>query len=410
MPGSQQLIRSKLAARLLARKTLFVIYVVAALFAAGSKLLVRTPLDSGHLYPPLQNYAIFRDSWVHFIHHQDLYARYIQEYGSYYRYSPAFSLLIAPLAVLPYALGATIWTLLNALALFFAVWAVPGVRDTSKGYALWFALIPLIVSMQNAQSNALMAALMLAGWIAHERGRPVTGALAITSSVFIKLFGGLAALPCLLAAKRGKFIGATIGWGVLFTLLPLVVVSPSWLIFLYQSWRTNLQQDQASWSFGLDLPGLMRSLFHLPDANRYVVPIGLAILIAVLLLRRRAWHDRAFRLLALASVLVWVIIFNFRAESPSMIIAVTGVAIWYFFDPARQANESSALWTGPRDLSAWLNLLLLIGVFLFTEMATTDAVPRAARRHLNFYSEVDPVILVWFKMQYDLLRFRTGPQ
>src|SRR5262249_26068032 len=109
----------------------------------------------------------------------------------------------------------------------------------------------------------------------------------------------------------------------------------------------------------------------------------------VLAIRFDAAGDFRFRLLVIASALIWVVIFNHMAESPTMVIAMAGVAMWYYFQPANPAN-----------------LFLLVITFFLTCLSPTDVVPRAVRRHLLIgYVQVAPLIVVWMKIQVDLLRF-----
>src|SRR4029077_20890780 len=89
-------------------------------------------------YAPLQDVAIFSNSFFHLIHHQDLYARFDAEQWDLYRYSPTFALLFAPFALLPYGLGAVLWNLLNALALLWAIRSLPIGLDRTKMLVLGF--------------------------------------------------------------------------------------------------------------------------------------------------------------------------------------------------------------------------------------------------------------------------------
>ena len=82
--------------------------------------------------------------------------------------------------------------------------------------------------------------------------------------------------------------------------------------------------------------GFLKSWLHLTPPSNYVVAAGAVILIATSLLNRHS------RILVMASVLIFVTIFNYAAESPSYVIAVSGVALWYFSQP-RTAVNSSAL-------------------------------------------------------------------
>ena len=70
--------------------------------------------------------------------------------------------------------------------------------------ALWFMFLAMLNSVANAQSNALVAALMIFAWSAHEREKPDAPALLIVLATFIKLFGIFALLPCLLRKPPPK--------------------------------------------------------------------------------------------------------------------------------------------------------------------------------------------------------------
>src|SRR3989454_11788373 len=52
---------------------------------------------------------------------RDLYAAHPEQHFDFYKYSPTFALLFAPLAYLPFALAFLCWSLLNALLLWYAL-------------------------------------------------------------------------------------------------------------------------------------------------------------------------------------------------------------------------------------------------------------------------------------------------
>jgi hypothetical protein len=382
---------------LLARNTLLAVYVGTAVLGTILKLMLGSFEFHGLHYLPLQNWAIFRGAFVHLIHGQDLYASFPLDAWDFYKYSPTFALLIGPLAVLPYGLGAVLWNLVNALALFFAVWSIPSVGNRKKAFVLWFVLLRLLGNIQNAQSNGLMAALMVGGWAAHERGNSLRSSLCLVLSIFTKLFGGLAMLPCLLARGRAKLVAYSAMWSALMVAAPLAVVSPKRLAMLYRSWYGRLQSDKAT-HLGLSLMGVLKEWFHLSIPSHYVMLVGAVVLVAVVAIRMDVRENFQFRLLVLSSVLLWVIVFNHMAESPAMIIGVTGVAIWYYFQRRSVPN-----------------LILLLLTFALTCLAPTDVVRRelSQRMHVG-YLEAAPCIVVWLKVQYDLLRFdprrQTDPE
>jgi hypothetical protein len=373
--------------RLLDPRLVLAVYCLAAVVATLVKLAPGPFEQNGFHYDPLQNFAIFRNSFFHLIHHQDLYARFQAEQWDLYRYSPTFALLFAPVALLPYGLGAVLWNVLNAAALYWAVRGLVSGADRTKMLVLWFAFLSMLNAISNAQSNALMAGLMIGAWNAQERKNPAVASFLVVLSVFVKLFGVFALIPCLLSGGRRRLLAYAAGWGVVMAALPLVAVRPAELVALYQGWYATVRAFSEA-RLGLSVMGFLRAWLHLEIPQNYVVLAGAIIMTGVAL--RGAMREVRFRLLVMASVLIFVTIFNYAAESPTFVLAVTGCALWYFFQARTTAN-----------------LVLLILVFLFTCLSSTDLVPRALRREYleTYVIKAIPCILVWIKLQYDLLRF-----
>ena len=243
--------------------------------------------------------------------------------------------------------------------------------------ALWFMFLAMLNSVANAQSNALVAALMIFAWSAHERDKPDAPALLIVLATFIKLFGIFALLPCLLGRRRRRnLLVFTTAWAAVFALAPLFVVTFNELGLLYRNWYATLVTfNQAR--LGISVMGFLKSWLHLAPPSNYVVAAGAVILIATSLLNRHS------RILVMASVLIFVTIFNYAAESPSYVIAVAGVALWYFSQPRTTVN-----------------LALLAATFLFTMLASTDLIPRALRTEFlePYVIKALPCLAVWLKI------------
>jgi len=119
------------------------------------------------------------------------------------------------------------------------------------------------------------------------------------------------------------------------------------------------------------------------------------VLFCLPLLKVRSYGQYPFRIMLLASVLVWVIIFNHRAESATFVIAVTGVAIWYFIQTPKPEN-----------------LVLLLLTLVFSILSPTDLFPPYVRNEFfnPYVVKAVPCILVWAKITYDLLAGRIEPR
>src|ERR1051325_8862154 len=71
------------------------------------------------------NFIIFKNSFLHLIHNQDLYKPYPQEYGDIFLYTPAFALFMAPFAYLPHLTGVVLWCCLNCFWIYLAITMIP---------------------------------------------------------------------------------------------------------------------------------------------------------------------------------------------------------------------------------------------------------------------------------------------
>ncbi|HEU4585059.1 MAG TPA: glycosyltransferase family 87 protein [Gemmatimonadaceae bacterium] len=295
------------------------IIIAYALIAASMAL------QRGVLGPHHHTYTDFRDSFYHLIRHQDLYAHYAAQGPDLFKYSPAFALLFAPFALPPYALGLLFWNLCNVFALYFALRALLPRREAGLGGLL---LIPeVLAATQASQSDTLVAALIILAFAMTERDRPLGAAAAIATGTAIKLFP-LAALGFALFQPRPwRTLLLTLATIAALAILPLLVLSPHELVAQYQAWVHLMRVDTLA--RGQSVMGLLATAIPGAWPNWPVQLLGTLLFLAPLALRRDRWREPRFRLLFLASLLVYAVIFNHRAERSSFVIAVAGIVIWY---------------------------------------------------------------------------------
>ena len=334
------------------------------------------------------NYLIFKSSFPDLLDGRDLYIVHAGQHYDIYKYSPAFALFCGVFAWTPDWLGLIGWNLLNALVLFSAIRAIRLLNERQKAFVLLFAAIELLTNLQNSQSNGLMAGLMIWAYNGFEDGRVGRAALFVVLAAFIKPFGLVAAALFLLYPRRIRFGLVLAGWSALLAVVPIVVTSPGVLWLQYESWLALLRADQAR-CLGLSVAGGMQAWFGLAPDKSLIVVVG-AALFCLAYLNRKAWSEPGFRLLLLASALIWVIIFNHMAESPTFIIAVSGVGLWYV---SQERNT--------------VNLVLLLSVFVLTCLSPTELFPAAVRSGfmVPWRLKVLPCILVWVKILYDQLAY-----
>ena len=371
----------------------FVVYVLLSLVAPIQGILLGMHLShDGVMITNYNNFMIFKQSFFHLIENKDLYITYPEEYWDLYKYSPAFSLLFAPLALLPEYAGVIIWDMLNAMVLFFAIKKLPNINEKHKIIMLFILTVETMTSMQNEQSNALIAGLFIFAFVFMEKRNYFVASLFIVLTIYIKLFGFVAFSLFLFYPKRIKFIAYSSFWMVLFALVPLVVVSPDQLKFLYQSWGHMLTNDH-SISYGLSVLGWLHTWFDLA-INKNILLLGGIIIFMIPFVKIKNYKDYTFRVMILASILIWVVIFNHKAESPTFILAMSGVVLWFFAQKRKMGDK-----------------ILLALAIVFTSLSVTDIFPQFIRFDFfkPFVIKVVPCIIIWGKLIYDLLIYKQSP-
>ena len=381
------------------RRVLLALYLLAALGDAVGKALASSaevhralsnvhPGAAARVAParhPRGNFEIFRAASRHLVEGKDLYAQYPEALQDQFKYSPAFAVLFAPFAWLPSPLALFLWNALNALVLFVAVERLLPRRAALT--ALAFLLPEVLRAMQNAQSNALVAGLIILAYTAFERRRVWQAALAVAIGAAVKIFPLAAltfALPRRLAIRTGL---ATVvsGAGLLF--LPLLVTPPVTLIAQYRSWHAIETLDTGQRWFSV--MELVHRVTLAGWPNWPIQALGTLALVFPLAARPERWKEARFRLLYLCSLLMYVVLFNHQAERASFVIAFTGMAIWFAVEPRER----------------WRTVLFGVAFVAMPLMSTLIPVPAALKSSAAMVYRLSlPTLLIWIAVQRELWR------
>jgi len=364
-------------------RVLLTLYIALAIFTGLQQYIKTQQVDER--YSRYNNYIIFKESHVHLIDGKDLYCEYADEHWDLFKYTPTFAMFFGVLSYLPDVAGLIIWNLINVLFLFFSIRLLPDLNDRSRAFILLYIIIELATSLQNLQSNALITGLIIMGFALLEKRRYRLATLLIISTAFIKVFGLLAIILYLFYPKKARLIAYSISWGLLLLILPAIFTGFSGLLQQYKEWIGLLLVDQDYYT-GYSIFVWLSSWFGLEAPRMIILFIGFFLCTAPML-RYKAYQNYRFRLMALASVLLWIVIFNHMAESPTFIIAVTGVAIWFV---SRRVDA--------------IGMILIILVFLFTCLSLTDLVPRDIQKSIviPYVLKVVPCIFVWLLLVLEM--------
>jgi hypothetical protein len=327
------------------------------------------------------NFRIFRAATRHLFAGLDLYAAYPAEQFDFYKYSPTFALLFAPFAYIPFAPAMLVWNALNAGTLYVALGLVLPRSAATVARAIVF--LDMLGSLQNVQSNALVAALIVLTFAAYERHHTALGSLAAITGTFIKLFPLAGVSFAIFHPRKPRVAIAVVALVAVFAALPLIVTSPTRLLAQYASWRAIEATDALQ--RGFTVMEMIELLAGGGFPNWPIQLAGILILLAPVVVQRWRWHDWDLRRLYLCSVLVFCVIFNHNAESPTFVIGVAGAAIWF----ATVQRPSRWEWA------------LLAFVVVFTILASSDAMPRAIQRDFfdRYRFKTVPLIVLWIELQ-----------
>jgi hypothetical protein len=369
-------------------KFISILFLALVIFATlQSYLLTKShPAPGEWPYTYYNNYVIFKQSFFHLIHKQDLYATYPNEYWDPYKYSPTFALFFAGLSILPDSIGLFLWNFLNTFVLFVAIYKLPKIDIKYKSLMLLTVCIENLTAMQNSQSNALIVGLLILAFCMLEKENYLLATLFISITIFTKLFGIFACILFIFYSKKTRLVLYMLGWCILFSTIPALFIGFNQLVFLYKSWFTVLANDHSA-NYGYSILGWLQTWFKLEPNKLLTLATGF-ILLLLPLLKTKKYTDYSFRLTLLASILIWIVIFNHRAESPTFIIALAGVVIWFYHQTPKKENT-----------------ILLILAIIFTCLSPTDLFPKYIRQNfLEVYViKAVPCILIWLKISYDLL-------
>lgn len=330
---------------------------------------------------------IFKQAHVHLVNDQDLYVYYQHEHDDLYKYTPTFAVFFGLFAALPDTIGLFAWNFLNVLLLNVGVYLLPKLSLKQKGFLLLLVTIELVTSIQNEQSNGLMVGLLLCAFGLLEKGKYQWATFLIVFSIYIKLFSIVGVILFLFYPKKLKLTAYSVLWLILFFMEPLLYISVDQYAFLWKSYGNMLANDHSN-SLGFSVMGILNSWFSLDPSKLGLVSVG-GILLLLPFLKFKSYGDQRFRMLALAFVLIWTVIFNHKAESPTFIISMVGIAIWFMI-----SNKNK------------FSIGVLIFAFIFTSLCSTDLFPPSIRENFIKPYAIKSVgsVLVWCLIFIEMMR------
>jgi len=370
-------------------RTLFGLWTLLAVVAGLTKM-------APHRH---NNFLIFRGVFWHTIQKLSLYDFYPTEYNDHNHYGPIFSLVIAPFAVVPDAIGLLLWLVVLALGMYYAVRRLP-LEEGRQIFLYWFCAHELLTALQMQQFNIAIAAIIIGSFAAIEKGREVTAAFLIVLGTFVKLYGVVGLAFFFFVKRKPRFILALIGWSVVCFVAPMLISSPEYVVGQYVEWYERLAAKNGENTFSLmqniSLLGMIRKASGSASYSDLLVILPGLALFGLPYLRFGQYRHLAFRYAILSSVLLFVVLFSTGSESSTYIIPFAGIALWYT--------------TSPWKRSGW-DVALLVFAFVLSSLSPSDLFPRGLREAyvLPYALKALPPTLIWLRLSYELLTRDYAP-
>jgi hypothetical protein len=340
------------------------------------------------------NFLIFKYTFFSLIDQKNLFLPQPENFQHYNLYGPIFSVLIAPFAVLPNWLGHTLWTFFNSFILLYAIRKLP----LPSGITLAILLIAAhenLTSILSSQFNPSMTAIILLTYSFIDKKKDFWAALMIVIGTFIKLYGIVGLAFFFFSKNKLALISGLVFWGVLAFSIPMLLSSPAYIIQTYKDWfeaitEKNRMNSTLITDQDICLMGMVRRISGNPYIPNWPFLGAGIILFALPYLRISQYKEPVFRLLILSSTLIFTVIFSTSSESPTYIIAFTGVAIWFVVQK--------------RPFQIW-QIVLFIFAMALTSFSPSDLFPKFIRNEfIKPYSlKALPCVLIWFAVSYQLL-------
>ncbi|MHB1178378.1 MAG: glycosyltransferase family 87 protein [Daejeonella sp.] len=340
------------------------------------------------------NFLIFKYTFFSLIDQKNLFLPQPENFQHYNLYGPIFSVLIAPFAILPNWLGHTLWTFFNSFILLYAIRKLP----LSSGMTLAILLIAAhenLTSILSSQFNPSMTAIILLTYSFIDQKKDFWAALMIVLGTFIKLYGIVGLAFFFFSKNKLTLISGLIFWGALAFSIPMLFSSPGYILQTYKDWfvaitEKNKMNSTLITDQDICLMGMVRRISGNPYIPNWPFLGAGLILFALPYLRINQYKEPAFRLLILSSTLIFTVIFSTSSESPTYIIAFTGVAIWFVAQK--------------RPFQIW-QIVLFVFAMVLTSFSPSDLFPKFIRdEFIKPYSlKALPCVLIWFTIVYQML-------
>jgi hypothetical protein len=343
------------------------------------------------------NYKIYKHVFLNILEKFPLYQPRPEFFDDLNHYGPIFGIIIAPFALLPDMVGATLWLVFLASVLLYAVKELP-LNKWQQMAILLLVTNSMIIAQTNLQFNIATVALIVLSYTNIRKENDILAAFLIMLGTFVKFYGIVGFAFFFFSKHKPKLILWSIIWGVVFFVLPMIISSPEYIISQYQGWFEELiiknQGNSNSLQQNISFLGMVHKISGNFEFSNLPILLGAFLLFLLPYLRINEYRQSRFQLLTLSSVLIFTVLFSTGSEPNSYVIAITGVAIWFIIQP--------------RPYSRWNIFLIIFGIAV-SSFAPSDLFPHSLYEEIirPYALQAFPCTLIWLTIVYEML-FRNS--
>ena len=340
------------------------------------------------------NYLIYKGVYAHTLQKTNLFDFYPNEYADKNHYGIVFSLLIAPFTLLPDWLAILAYQAAQLFGLNYAIRKLP-ISEYKHNVLLLFLLLEAVSNCQNVQFNTFIAFVLVSAYVWIYNQNEFKAAFITVLGFAVKLYGIVGLGLFFFIKNKIKYIGYLALSIVILYLLPLLITDFNFLNQSYMDWFTELKSKNGTNSDlnnihqNMSAVGMFMKITQNSAFNILYIVLPAFILQITPMLRRHLFQNKVFHMHYLASLLMFIILFNTATETSTHIIGATGVGIWWM----NQHNYKSK------------NMLIFIAfVFFLGTLSTTDLVPKYFNVEIvrKYSLKALPYLIVWFICMYQL--------
>jgi hypothetical protein len=344
------------------------------------------------------NFILYKHVFFHTIQQVNLYDGVpVLDFDNHY--GPLFSLVIAPFSFLGNYIGCFLWCIFMAWVLYFAINLLP-ISKQQQLTILLITAVEMMTATHSVEVNTLVTGAIILSFIYIEKGKDIWGVFYIAAGFLVKLLGIVGVGFFLFSKHKKNFLLYGLVWLIVLGCLPMIISSPSFVFQSYIDWyydlidKNNLNINGSMQD--ICVMGMIRRVFNIRSMPNWIILIPAALAYLIPLFRVKEYRHLNFRLSYLALALIGVVIFSTASESPTYVIAVSGVAIWYVMQDDYNKR--------------WGNALLIFTMIL-TVFSPTDLFPRYIRDNyvITYSLKALPCFTVWLTCFYQLITKRFEP-